>query len=90
MTAMNHVMALEAVRVFEQGLVATPAEVDVGAILGWGFAAWTGGPLSLVDQVGAAEFVARCDALAAAYGPRFEPTAGLREMAASGARFYTV
>ena len=85
-----YVQALEAVRVFEQGLVATPAEVDVGAILGWGFAAWTGGPLSLVDQVGAAEFVARCDALAAAYGPRFEPTAGLREMAASGARFYTV
>ncbi len=85
-----YVQSLEAVRVFEEGLVATAAEVDVGAILGWGFAAWTGGPLSLIDQVGAVDFVAQCDALAEAHGERFRPTSGLREMAASGARFYTV
>ena len=84
-----YVQVLEAARVYEEGLVATPAEIDVGAILGWGFAAWTGGPLSLVDQLGAAEFVARCEALAAAHGERFEPTAGLRELAASGGRYYS-
>jgi len=83
-----YVQSLEAVRVFEEGLVATAAEVDVGAILGWGFAAWTGGPLSLIDQVGVGDFVAQCDALAEAHGERFRPTAGLRQMAASGARFY--
>ncbi|MDG1479426.1 MAG: 3-hydroxyacyl-CoA dehydrogenase NAD-binding domain-containing protein [Myxococcota bacterium] len=85
-----YVQALEACRVYEQGLVATPAEVDVGAILGWGFAAWSGGPLSLIDQIGAAEFVARCEVLAAAHGERFAPTDGLRKMAASGARFYSI
>jgi 3-hydroxyacyl-CoA dehydrogenase/enoyl-CoA hydratase/3-hydroxybutyryl-CoA epimerase len=80
--------ALEAARCYEEGVVTDPADADVGAVLGWGFAPWTGGPLSLIDTVGAAAFVAECDRLAQRYGERFAPSTQLRAMARSGATFY--
>lgn len=80
--------AVEAVRCMEENVVTDPRSADVGAILGWGFAPWTGGPLSLIDQVGAAMFVAECEALATAHGKRFDPPALLRAMAAEGRSFY--
>ena len=61
---------------------------DIGAILGWGFAPWSGGPLSLIDTVGAAAFVRTCNRLAQAYGPRFAPNALLQRMAETGETFY--
>ncbi|MDX5361281.1 MAG: 3-hydroxyacyl-CoA dehydrogenase, partial [Alphaproteobacteria bacterium] len=64
-------------------------DADVGAIFGWGFAPWTGGPLSYIDTVGLQEFVARCEALEKLHGPRFAPTPLLREMAEKGDRFYS-
>jgi 3-hydroxyacyl-CoA dehydrogenase/enoyl-CoA hydratase/3-hydroxybutyryl-CoA epimerase len=82
------VQALEAVRALEEGVIGDVREGDVGAILGWGFAPWSGGPFGWLDILGAAEAVALCDRLAAAHGPRFAATARLRAMAASGARFY--
>jgi 3-hydroxyacyl-CoA dehydrogenase/enoyl-CoA hydratase/3-hydroxybutyryl-CoA epimerase len=83
-----YIQALEAARCMEEGLLLAAADADVGAVLGWGFAAWTGGPLSYVDTIGAAAFVARCEALSAAFGDRFDPPALLRTMAAEGGRFY--
>jgi 3-hydroxyacyl-CoA dehydrogenase / enoyl-CoA hydratase / 3-hydroxybutyryl-CoA epimerase len=80
--------ALEAARCFEENVVTNPADADVGAILGWGFAPWTGGPLSFIDTVGAAAFVRECDRLAQWYGDRFAPNAQLREMTKSGGTFY--
>jgi 3-hydroxyacyl-CoA dehydrogenase / enoyl-CoA hydratase / 3-hydroxybutyryl-CoA epimerase len=80
--------ALEAARCFEENVVTDPADADVGAILGWGFAPWTGGPLSLIDTVGAAAFVRKCDQMAQRYGERFAPNKLLREMATSGDTFY--
>jgi 3-hydroxyacyl-CoA dehydrogenase/enoyl-CoA hydratase/3-hydroxybutyryl-CoA epimerase len=82
------IQALEAARCFEEGVITDPRDADVGAILGWGFAPYTGGPISMIDTVGAAEFTARCEALAAKYGKRFQPHRLLREMAASGESFY--
>ncbi|MFO1149489.1 MAG: 3-hydroxyacyl-CoA dehydrogenase NAD-binding domain-containing protein [Alsobacter sp.] len=82
------VQALEAARAFEQGIVTDPREADVGSILGFGFAPFTGGTLSFIDGMGAARFVALCDGLAARHGPRFAPGEGLRRMAETGARFY--
>ena len=87
-TRMLYIQALEAARCYEEKVVLDPADADIGAILGWGFAPWTGGPLSLIDTVGAAEFVKTCDRLAQAYGPRFTPNVLLRDMAKSGATFY--
>ncbi|NOU07307.1 MAG: 3-hydroxyacyl-CoA dehydrogenase [Hyphomicrobiaceae bacterium] len=82
------VQAIEAARCFEEGVVTDPADADIGAILGWGFAPWTGGPLSYIDMIGAAKFVEICDALAAKHGERFTPNALLRDMAKRGTSFY--
>jgi 3-hydroxyacyl-CoA dehydrogenase / enoyl-CoA hydratase / 3-hydroxybutyryl-CoA epimerase len=83
------VQALEAVRALEEGVLTDIREGDVGAILGWGFMPWSGGPFSWLDILGAARAVERADALAAAHGDRFAPPALLRELAASGEGFYT-
>jgi len=82
------IQALEAARCFEEGVITDPRDADVGAILGWGFAPYTGGPISMIDTMGAAAFVKRCEALAAKHGERFTPNKLLREMAAKGETFY--
>ena len=83
-----HRQAVEMARCFEEGVVTDAREADVGAILGWGFAPWTGGPASYIDGVGVPAFVAQCDALAQKYGERFTPPKLLRDMAAAGESFY--
>jgi 3-hydroxyacyl-CoA dehydrogenase/enoyl-CoA hydratase/3-hydroxybutyryl-CoA epimerase len=82
------IQALEAARCFEEGVITDPRDADVGAILGWGFAPFTGGPVSYIDTVGAAAFVKRCDEFAAKYGERFKPNKLLRDMAAKNETFY--
>jgi 3-hydroxyacyl-CoA dehydrogenase/enoyl-CoA hydratase/3-hydroxybutyryl-CoA epimerase len=80
--------AVEAARCFDENVVTDPREADVGAILGWGFAPYTGGPLSIIDAVGTKKFVEECDRLAQKYGKRFTPPKLLRDMAAKGETFY--
>ncbi|WP_375195372.1 3-hydroxyacyl-CoA dehydrogenase NAD-binding domain-containing protein [Sphingobium sp.] len=80
--------AIEAARCLDENVLTSARDGDVGALLGWGFAPWTGGPLSLIDQVGVATFVERCDALADECGDRFAPPALLRRMAEAGESFY--
>ena len=80
--------AVEAARCLEEGVLTDPADGDIGAIFGWGFAPFTGGPFSLIDAVGADAFVRECDRLAQQYGPRFTPPKLLRDMAAKGESFY--
>lgn len=82
-------MALEAARCFEEGVLTDIREADVGSILGFGFAPYSGGTLSYIDNMGLAEFVACADQLADRYGERFSPPALLREMAENGETFYT-
>ena len=79
---------LEAVRALEEGVLMDIREGDVGAILGWGFAPWSGGPLSWLDIIGAPYAAERCDQLEAKYGERFKCPALLREMAEKGQSFY--
>jgi 3-hydroxyacyl-CoA dehydrogenase/enoyl-CoA hydratase/3-hydroxybutyryl-CoA epimerase len=83
-----YAQALEAARCMEENVVTDPREADVGSILGFGFAPFTGGVLSLIDGIGAKAFVARAEALATQYGSRFAPGAGLKAMAAKGETFY--
>ena len=79
---------LEAVRALEEGVLTDIREGDVGAILGWGFAPWSGGPFGWLDIIGAAKATAICDTLTAALGARFAAPAMLRDMAATGGSFY--
>ena len=82
------IQALEAVRALEEGVLTDIREGDVGAILGWGFMPWSGGPFAWLDILGAAGAVEICDGLAAAHGARFAPPALLRDLAATGESFY--
>ena len=82
------VQAIEAARAMEEGIVTDPREADVGSIIGFGFAPFTGGTLSYIDGMGAKRFVALCDTLAERHGPRFAPGKLLRDMAAKGETFY--
>ena len=79
---------LEAVRALEAGVLEDIREGDVGAILGWGFAPWSGGPFGWLDMLGAERAVAIADDLTARYGDRFTAPDLLREMAAKSDSFY--
>ena len=79
---------LEAVRALQDGVLTDIREGDVGAILGWGFAPWSGGPFSWLDIIGAPRAVEICDALTVSHGPRFAAPDLLRDMAAQGDTFY--
>ena len=64
--------AVEMARCFEEGVITDARDGDIGSILAWGFAPYTGGICSFIDlKVGIKAFVAECDRLAEAYG---EPT----------------
>jgi 3-hydroxyacyl-CoA dehydrogenase/enoyl-CoA hydratase/3-hydroxybutyryl-CoA epimerase len=82
-------IALEAARTMEEGIVTDPREADVGSILGFGFAPYTGGALSYIDGMGTKAFVELAEKLASSYGDHFKPTPLLKDMAAKGETFYS-
>jgi len=73
---------------YAAGVVPDPQSADLGAIFGWGFPVWTGGPLSYIDTVGLKTFVATADMLAQRHGAQFTPPQMFRDMAASGQGLY--
>jgi 3-hydroxyacyl-CoA dehydrogenase/enoyl-CoA hydratase/3-hydroxybutyryl-CoA epimerase len=84
-----YIQGVETARCMEEGVVEEPQDADVGALLGWSFPAYLGGPISMIDSVGVSEFVKRCDALAAACGERFAPPKLLREKERRHETFYS-
>ncbi len=83
-----YIQALETARCLEEGVLTTPVDGDIGSVFGWAFPAWSGGALSLIDMIGAAKFVEQCDRFAREFGSRFAAPERLRQMAASGERYY--
>ncbi|OBQ83066.1 3-hydroxyacyl-CoA dehydrogenase NAD-binding domain-containing protein [Mesorhizobium sp. WSM3873] len=81
-------IALEAVRVMEKGIVTDPREADVGSILAFGFAPFTGGALSYIDGIGAKRFVKIAKGLQKKYGAEFKAPKLLLDMAEKGETFY--
>jgi 3-hydroxyacyl-CoA dehydrogenase/enoyl-CoA hydratase/3-hydroxybutyryl-CoA epimerase len=82
------VQALESARCIEEDVVVDMREADVGSILGFGFAPFTGGTISYIDGMGAKAFVDLCNRLAKQYGARFKPCKLLLDMAKKGETFY--
>ena len=85
---MLFIEALETARCFDEGVIASTAEANIGSIFGIGFPALTGGAAQFIDgyvapdgRTGIVAFVERARELAAAYGERFEPPASLVERA---------
>ena len=83
-----YIQAVEAVRCLDENVVTSPADADIGSVLGWGFAPHTGGVISMIDTIGSSEFVAECDQMAQQVGKRFAPSEGLRERAQNNRLFH--
>lgn len=83
------VQSLEAARCVEEGVITDVREADVGSILGFGFAPFSGGTLSYIDMMGTKRFVDLCKKLEKKYGPRFKPPKLLVDMAQRGDTFYS-
>ena len=79
---------IPAAQCFAEGIVSDPQSADLGAIFGWGFAPWTGGPMSHIDTIGVDAFVRKAESLAQKYGERFNPPQAFRDMAAKGETLY--
>jgi 3-hydroxyacyl-CoA dehydrogenase/enoyl-CoA hydratase/3-hydroxybutyryl-CoA epimerase len=90
---MLFIEAVETVRCFDEGVITSTAEANIGSIFGIGYPANTGGAAQFVNGyvgphgTGIQAFVARAQELAATYGERFEPPASLVAKAARGERF---
>lgn len=82
------IQANEAVHALAADVVTDVREADIGAIFGWGFAPWSGGPISYIDTRGPAQVVADCERLTGLYGPRFAAPDLLKDIAAKGDIFY--
>lgn len=81
-------MLNEAAMAMGEGVARTPRDADLGAVYGIGFPPFRGGPLRMLDAIGAAEMVARLERLEASCGSRFQPAPALEEMARTGHRWY--
>ncbi|ADM09479.1 fatty oxidation complex, alpha subunit [Parvularcula bermudensis HTCC2503] len=83
-----YVNLVAAARMYAQGVVHDPQSADLGAIFGWGFCPWTGGPMSYIDMIGLDKFVETADKLATKHGWLYEPPEMFRELAKKGTTLY--
>jgi 3-hydroxyacyl-CoA dehydrogenase / enoyl-CoA hydratase / 3-hydroxybutyryl-CoA epimerase len=81
-------MVNEAARAVGEGVVRSPRDGDIGAIFGFGFPPFRGGPLRYADDLGAERVVSDLEHLAERHGARFAPCEVLREQARGGTKFY--
>jgi 3-hydroxyacyl-CoA dehydrogenase/enoyl-CoA hydratase/3-hydroxybutyryl-CoA epimerase len=81
--------ALETVKCFDEGVLRTVPDANIGSIMGIGFPAWAGGVVQYMNGYagGLAGFVERARELAKNYGDRFNPPASLVAKAESGQIF---
>jgi 3-hydroxyacyl-CoA dehydrogenase/enoyl-CoA hydratase/3-hydroxybutyryl-CoA epimerase/enoyl-CoA isomerase len=80
-------LVIEAAHALENGVVATPADLDLALQLGIGFPVQHGGAMQFADRMGLAEVCSRADRFAR-LGPAYVPTARMRLMAARGERYH--
>ena len=81
-------MLNEAVRAVSESVVRKPRDGDIGAIFGFGFPPFRGGPLRYIDDLGPEKLLTDLERLASRHGDRFAPAEHLVEMARTGQRFY--
>jgi 3-hydroxyacyl-CoA dehydrogenase / enoyl-CoA hydratase / 3-hydroxybutyryl-CoA epimerase len=86
---MLFIESIESVRCFDEGVIESVADANIGSIMGIGYPPWTGGALQYINgyEGGLPGFVARARELAARYGERFEPPASLVELSRGGERY---
>ncbi|MBA3342772.1 MAG: fatty acid oxidation complex subunit alpha FadJ [Gemmatimonadaceae bacterium] len=82
-------MLNEAARCLAEGVIRSPRDGDVGAVFGFGFPAFRGGPFRYMDTLGASEIVKQLEELNDRFPGRFEPAEQLLYMARRSERFYS-
>ena len=75
------VQALDTLRCYEEGVLESVVDANVGSIFGIGFAPWTGGAIQFLNQNGVEKSLQRAEQLTAKYGERFTPPQLLRDQA---------
>ena len=83
-----YAMLNEAAMACAENVVRSPRDADIGAIFGIGFPAFRGGPLRMVDDLGAGKVVETLYQLQEQYGERFRPAPALLEMSRRSGRYY--
>ncbi|MEU1953449.1 3-hydroxyacyl-CoA dehydrogenase NAD-binding domain-containing protein [Nocardia rhamnosiphila] len=80
---------IEALKCFDEGVITSVADANVGSLLGIGFPGWTGGVIQYINGYpgGLPGFVARAYQLAERYGDRFTPPASVVELSTRATRF---
>ena len=78
----------EAARCLEEGIIRSPRDGDVGAVFGFGYPPFRGGPFRTIDAMGAGALVTRLEKLNDRFPGRFVPAEILVHMARRGERFY--
>jgi 3-hydroxyacyl-CoA dehydrogenase/enoyl-CoA hydratase/3-hydroxybutyryl-CoA epimerase len=81
------VQCLETARCYQEGVLTSSADANIGSIFGWSFPPYSGGTLQFINAYGMEKFVARSRELAAKYGARFEPPELLIEKEKRGEPF---
>ncbi len=81
------IQANESAKCYEENVVRSVADANIGAIFGWGFAPHHGGTLQFINAMGLDRFIERSRELAEKYGERFEPAPVVLDMAAKGEVF---
>jgi 3-hydroxyacyl-CoA dehydrogenase/enoyl-CoA hydratase/3-hydroxybutyryl-CoA epimerase len=85
---LTYAMLNEAARAVGEGVVRSPRDGDIGAVFGFGFPPFRGGPLRYLDDLGADRIYADLQRLAERLGPRFAPCEVIVEQARARTRFY--
>jgi 3-hydroxyacyl-CoA dehydrogenase/enoyl-CoA hydratase/3-hydroxybutyryl-CoA epimerase len=78
----------EAIRCLEEGVLESPTDGDLGAVLGLGFPPFRGGPFHYADALGLDALTARLGVLEAQHGHRYAPAGLLVERAREGRGFF--
>ena len=84
---MMFIQCIETVRCFEEGVLTSVPDGNIGSIFGWGFAPFKGGTLQYINDYGFKEFIARAKDLQSKYGERYAVPALLEQMAKEGKEF---
>ena len=75
------VQVLESLRYFQEKVIHSEADANVGSLLGWGFAPFKGGTFQYIFDYGVKNFLEKTKEMSLAYGSRFSPPYMLIEMA---------
>jgi len=81
-------MVNEALLCLDEGVVDSPQEGDIAALLGLGFPSVLGGPFNYVDSQGAGEVLKKLHNLSIKYGARYISPVLLKDASVSGNKFY--